>query len=262
MKISDSILDEYDFYARYLPGLWSLLSVGVVITAIGLRENPVLTGIVALLTAFGGPVVLARFVGNRGKAIEKELWESWGGAPTTAMLRHGGDKAEASQRQQLRDQASGVLSVTLPTKDEELADPEAADAVYVAVVRRLRGLTDDNKTFRLLFVENKNYGFERNLLAMRPIALAISIVCFAGLLAGLVLSASGLISMHWLDFTIAMVVVGVLVIYWLFAPTEQTVHRTAEAYAERLAQAAWKMGTTGSADDKSPTSDLTGAPES
>lgn len=262
MKTSDSILDEYDFYARYLPGLWSLLPVGVAITAVGLRENPVLTGMVALLTSFGGPVVLARLVRNRGKAIEKELWGSWGGPPTTAMLRHRGDKLEAAQRQQLRDHVSEVLSITLPTEDEELEDPEAADAAYVAAIRRLRGLADDSEAFPLLFVENKNYGFERDLLAMRPIGLAVSVLCFAGLLAGLILSVSGSISMHWLDFTLAMVVVGVLIIYWLVAPTRQAVHRTAEAYADRLAQAAWKIGATSSTSDQSATSDLTRAPES
>jgi hypothetical protein len=112
-----------------------------------------------------------------------------------------------------------------------------------------------------LFIENKNYGFERNLLGMRPTALTISILCFAGLLVGLILSVPGSISLHRLDLILGLVVVAALVLYWLLAPTKQTVWRTAEAYADRLAQAAWKMGTGGSVSRDDPESDLSGASE-
>jgi hypothetical protein len=241
MQTSD-LLDEYDLYARYLPGLWCLLPIGVLLTAVGLREHPVVTSVVSLLAVFGGPVILARFVRNRGKRVEHSLWEGWGGAPTTAMLRHAGDAKEAVQRQHLREQVSKVLSLTLPTEEQERRDPAGADSQYTAATRRLRALTDDKQEFRLLFIENKNYGFERNIFAMKPIGLSISTICSAALAGLLALSIAASLQSHWLDLSIGLGLVVGAAAFWSVHPTRATVQRAANAYAERLAEAAWKLG--------------------
>lgn len=50
-------LDAYERRARLAPGLLALLPVSVAVTVLGLREAPVVTSIIALFAAAGGPVL-------------------------------------------------------------------------------------------------------------------------------------------------------------------------------------------------------------
>src|SRR5947208_9959356 len=73
-----------------------------------------------------------------------------------------------------------VRDVKLPTSEEEAADPEGADQRYEACVRFLRNATRDRSTFPLVFAENVNYGFRRNLWGMRSAGIACSAVSALG----------------------------------------------------------------------------------
>ena len=57
----------------------------------------------------------------------------------------------------------------IPTPQDEKRDPERADQVYDACVSCLIERTRDKTRFRLLFEENCNYGFRRNLWGMKPL---------------------------------------------------------------------------------------------
>lgn len=79
-----------------------------------------------------------------------------------------------------------MLGDRLPTQAEELADPGAVDERYDDSVARLRGLTRNNRKFRLLFSENINYGLRRNLLGLKPIGVAVACgTLMTGLITGL-----------------------------------------------------------------------------
>jgi hypothetical protein len=74
--------------------------------------------------------------------------------------------------------AHNVALFVVPTEQQEVADPKAADAMYASAVKwlqeRCRG-----KAFPLVEKENAEYGFRRNLRGLRPIGLT---ACFAALL--------------------------------------------------------------------------------
>jgi hypothetical protein len=62
----------------------------------------------------------------------------------------------------------------------ENEDPTAADKSYTSAVKWLLEFTRNTKLFPLVFNENVYYGFRRNTLAAKPIAL-----CLLGLAAAL-----------------------------------------------------------------------------
>ncbi len=67
--------------------------------------------------------------------------------------------------------------VTLPSPEAEATDPEAADSLYDSAVQWLIPQTRSGGRFPLVFQENVNYGFRRNLWGLRPIGLAVAIGC-------------------------------------------------------------------------------------
>lgn len=64
----------------------------------------------------------------------------------------------------------------LPSREEEDEEPAAADNMYQTATDWLLSKTRDTKTFRLIFEENMNYGFRRNLYALKPLSLILDLV--------------------------------------------------------------------------------------
>ena len=71
------------------------------------------------------------------------------------------------------------LDVTIPSAEVEAADQAAADAFYEQGGVWLRQHTRDRNKFPLLFNENVTYGFRRNLLGVKWIALALNLLVVA-----------------------------------------------------------------------------------
>src|SRR5207248_5457008 len=90
----------------------------------------------------GGTFFLATFARNRGRSLEANLWDSWGGPPTTQLLRHRGP-ANPVLRMRWHERLSKLVQRKLPTAAEEDAAPTAADAVYHAATRLLIDKTRD-----------------------------------------------------------------------------------------------------------------------
>ncbi|MEN1374916.1 hypothetical protein AAIH49_33385, partial [Pseudomonas aeruginosa] len=75
------------------------------------------------------------------------------------------------------------LGIDIPTAEEESANPDKADDIYIGATKRLRELTRTNK--QLLLKENIAYGFHRNMLAMKPVGILSSLL---GILYGLLIA--------------------------------------------------------------------------
>src|SRR5581483_8369165 len=115
--------------------------------------------------------VLAR---NLGKNLEPNLWASWGGSPTTQLLRYRGP-ANPLMRERWHAVFSKLLGRPLPTLQEEVENPSAADAIYEAAVKLQISKTRDSRKYSLLLKENTYYGFCRNLLGLRPTGILIAV---------------------------------------------------------------------------------------
>ena len=118
----------------------------------------------------------------------------------------------------------------------QLRDPIAADRVYTAWSTYIRVNTRDTRKYPLLFQENINYGYRRNMWGLRPTGIVVTSLSLIGAVAWLYLRfrSTGQIS---LELMFAAVVSSILLILWLFRFTTNWVRIPADAYAERLAEA-------------------------
>ncbi len=228
------ILDRYSLKARLAPALLTIfpgLALGFVLAHSALT---MVRGLVVLFLSCGGILLLSQLGRDLGKRKEPQLFAEWGGAPTTRLMRH-------------RDAANPVLVETyhrqlrllfpdleFPSAEEEIQDPERADLLYDTATRRLRELTRDRSRFPLVFEENCNYGFRRNLWGMRPFGLSLAL-CATSLM-GVYLAVKTLsqgervLVAEWASLAVATL----WSLLWWRLVTPEWVESVARTYAERL----------------------------
>jgi hypothetical protein len=225
------LFDHYSFRARLQPALLTLLPAAFGVFA---WTGPGAKWTSALWTLFGtvgGTFFLAVLARNLGKRVEPALWESWGGSPTVQLLRHGGG-GNPVLRERWHKFLSKLLGRPVPTPQEEQADPKSADDVYEAGVKLLINKSRDARKFPLVYRENVQYGYCRNLFAMRsmgfPVSLLGSLACLASALWG---AHSGDAKIYpWVCLAGDLV----FVTWWVFVIKPSWVRVPAFAYAERL----------------------------
>jgi hypothetical protein len=222
------LIDEYTLRARVAPVLIVLAPLAAFLT------TGILDVRIALLSgAFGlaAFVLLAQFGRDAGKRREPDLWESWGGAPTTRLLRYRGNETERVRALHL--QIERAVGESLPSHDDEANDPAAADSAYEHAVLLLRERTRDKDRFPLVFSENADYGFRRNLFGLRSWGVAIALVTVGGS-ALIVAGRSGDLSSR--IYAVALPVATSVACFGLFVyiTTPSWVRAAADRYAERL----------------------------
>ncbi len=166
--------DTYTIKARLLPVL--IVMLPAILASISWFPELETTGenLWSLAVSAGIPALLAQLGRDRGKKKQAGLFQSWGGAPSVVNLRYSASSNEHYIKR-LHSKLQTLLgdSPKLPTPEEEAADPDSADEIYETCSRMLRDRTRDKDRFYLLFSENCNFGFRRNLWGLKPLGLVI-----------------------------------------------------------------------------------------
>lgn len=237
MNLSDFIKDPYNRRARLQPALLSLLPLFALTPLMYPGVEARATGLLTLAAYLGGAMWLTQLGRERGKRFEAALFKEWGGKPSVAFLRHRDPTlSDATKKRYLSFLASRVRHFRPPTADEERANPDKADQMYQAATDWLLAQTRDQKRFRLIFEENMNYGFRRNLWALKSVAIGVDLLLIAAL--GLYVcwmfwptQSFGSINPAML-LALAVVVIHKLAV--LSIVTKEWVKTTADAYARQL----------------------------
>ncbi|MFC4035031.1 hypothetical protein ACFO3J_26690 [Streptomyces polygonati] len=232
------LFDRYSRHARVRPVLIAVLPVLLVFAA-ELSAWADLRHLWVLIVLSGLPWLAEQMGRSRGKRLESELFRAWGGAPSVQLLRWRGPMNRTRLRH-LRTNLQEIVgsSLRLPSEEEERADPEAADEVYEAVGAVLRVRARALPGAELVAIENREYGFRRNALGLRPVALA---TVAASLLAGALWSFAGpsreAPGSAALLFAALAVNAGLLA-FWTLLVRPPWVEQAAWTYAERLLETA------------------------
>ncbi len=232
-------VDAYTVRARVAPALLAIAPA----LALGIAALPLLPGAQKLwsLLAVGLTTYAALTARKAGNRVQPELWDSWGGTPTTSRLRYrdSPSSAEVTRRHQDVERALGG-GLSLPTQATEQGDPETADAEYAAAARRLINRVRNDPAHHLLNVENRNYGFARNLYGLKPLGIwcAISAVAVCVLCGVLIGSFDSWPSASPLLFP-ALVSLTAMALWREVDP--DWVKPQADAYADRVIEAAEKL---------------------
>jgi hypothetical protein len=229
--------DAYSLKARYYPTVIVIAPLCLMILAVASDKWDMLKSIgVAAVSTLGLAFVMDQVGRDQGKRKEAELFLAWGGKPTTRILRHRDTSLDKTTLERYHTKLARLIEgISVPSEQQEAEDPDAADLVYDSCTTFLRSQTRDSKKFPLVFQENTNYGFRRNLWGMKPAGIVIStigiLVCSA-LAAWLFLESKE----EWMVAAICGVVCIVLLTLWICRFTPHWVKTTADEYARQLVE--------------------------
>jgi hypothetical protein len=229
----------YTLRARIMPVFLVLLPVVININiwlyqTVGLKFK-IGSIIFSIAISFFG----AQFGRDRGKRKEKELWEKWGGAPTTQFLRHSNNRINSIRLSRYHNILEEEISeVEIPTSNQEKENPKKTDQVYETCVKYLINNTRDKQEYPLIYKENINYGFLRNLWGLKPFGIITSIM---GVLNSVVYCGY---ECSWTNIqnlssesVIVLLISLISLLFWTFWISPKRIRIAAEAYAERLIEA-------------------------
>lgn len=223
----------YSLRARTLPIL--ILAVPLYVSLWALYPGA-LTLVETMGSAFaiGAAAFLLSQIGrDQGKKLQPEMWQLWGGSPTTVLLRHT-NNPNPTLLARRHKKISDITGVVLPSAAEETTNPSAADEAYDTAVTALRNLTRDRKRFPLVYQENVNYGFRRNLVGMRPTGIALSLLSTVACIAYPVIRGGAPTTAE----VVATVVSAVFAALWILRFRIAWVQPVAFDYANRIFEAA------------------------
>lgn len=237
MKALEQLTDPYDRKARLYPSLLLLAPLAVLIVAAVSAKYSALQALAAGAVSCGGAFLLTQLARDFGKKLEPKLFDSWGGLPSVAIFRHADNRLDAITKARYHRTMGSLLKQTKPpTENQERENPSAANEVYAAWSNYLRAHTRDQKKFPLLFKENINYGYRRNLLGLRPFGLLITIsVAVVAFGRGCwIYYQTGQIDQMMSGVAFFSVV---LLLMWGLRVSPEWVRVAADAYAHRLVEA-------------------------
>jgi hypothetical protein len=229
-----SLFDPYSRQARLYPALLSLLPPLVMIIAwYPDVVSGVGTTIVTIAASCGALYALGMFSRALGKKREKQLLTKWGGWPTTIWLRH---RSSFLQPQTLaryhKFLAEHVPGLALPSAEDEARDPKLADQQYASAVEWLKEQAR-GKDFPLVDKENAEYGFRRNVLGMKPVAVAACAAALVFSAAAIGISYGDFISVPRIVLAaVAFNIIGL--VGWLLFVRDRWVREAGDQYARAL----------------------------
>jgi hypothetical protein len=240
-----SLLDSYSRTARLYPALLTIAPIAwtVAVFLPGFITKDVAETILTAFVFFGGLTVLVSLARSRGKALEPRLISAWGGWRTTVLLRHSDNTIEKYTKARYHEKLVALCDgLALPSPNIEAQDPKDADERYRSATKRLIELRRDAK-YGMLHKENGLYGFRRNLLGLKP--LAIVITCLVMIVTGLIWWHGASLPMRTVDDVFSdlaarwqiYVVEALNVVYlvfWMSIVHQEFVRQAADEYATAL----------------------------
>lgn len=236
MNLTNLVTDGYERKARLYPAL--LLVAPLVAAGVAMVSGKLfgVQSLAAAIVGCGGAFLLTQLARDSGKNREKALFAKWGGLPSVAIFRHRDTCLDSITKARYHKKLDVLVKEAKPpTIEQEQSDPGAADAVYSAWSNFLRVNTRDTKKYALLFQENVNYGYRRNVWGLKPIGIVVcslsAAVCGARLWQ--IRQTTGRLDE---GLVAAGIFAFVLLLLWVFRFTPRWVRVPADAYAQRLVE--------------------------
>lgn len=168
--------DAYSLRARLFPAIVAAAPALAALTLLISWKSFGLSNVIASLGALVLLYAIEDFARARGRAIESKVYKQHGGMPSITMFRRNDATINPGSKDQYRTFLAGRLGTTAPSSTDETTDQATADAFYAQCGNWLRQNTRDAKKFPILFGENVTYGFRRNLLGVKALALGLNVI--------------------------------------------------------------------------------------
>jgi len=237
------MLNKFQYKALYSPVTLVFLPVFLVAGIFSIELKTFLPVAFGTLFPFIIPFFMIQTGGTRGKALEKGLWQEWGGMPSVQMLRWRDKTINTLTKTRIHQKLQQICPVPLPpTEAMEFNDSLQADEVYETWSDHVRMNTRDTNVYPMLFMELINYNFRRNMLGLKGTAFFVIILLMAALYGG----CAGLThSFNPLNFppTFFYALIGLILIMiiWLSVVKKSWVRKSAIGYALQLYESALRL---------------------
>ena len=162
--------DRYNIQARIYPALLLLLPLLLTVYSVfpQLITSDSVKTLASILVSFGVLYFLSSVCRSAGKKKEVELITAWGGYPTTIILRHRDDFLNNLLKSRYHSFLNqNVPGINFPSSSQESNNPQLADEIYISSIDWLKEQRRDKDKYHLLYEENIQYGFRRNLLGIK-----------------------------------------------------------------------------------------------
>lgn len=172
-------LDTYTIKARLFPALLAIIPALVLFLLAGSWQD---AGLPEMLLGVGIGVLffaLSDIARRAGKRAQRRIFRKSGGTPVNLELSHSDATISPATKERYLSFLSAEIGSPAPTPESEHSDPAAAARFYLASFDYLRNSTTDHDRFRILFNENINYGFRRNLYGLKPVGIALNLAAVA-----------------------------------------------------------------------------------
>ena len=229
-------MDSYDLQARHAPAVFSIAPMIIVAIALvpGLGDLKIVGGTVAGAVVIALQFMAVRLARSAGRARQDALYRSWGGQPTTAMLRYSDTRLNPRTKEIYRERLRRLGRVfPIPDEREEQSNPQEADLKIGAAIDEICRRAKEQGV-KAVHRENINYGASRNAYGLRPFGLGICVTA-AGVLAINIALRGGFVPIP-LEIVI-LATIGIIAAAWVFGFTADSVRHHAEAYALALFEA-------------------------
>lgn len=225
-----SIFDAYDRKARVLPSLIVLLPVlcTTFLSFPQVEHSPIFiagSGVVSVALIY----FFSHVVRSLGAIAEPALWESWGGPPSTRMVRWRDRTLADATKVQLRLAVEAHCGIRLPSMDVEAANPGTADQFINDAFRQVREFLRLSDEEGLWQKHNVEYGFARNLFGSRWLFIVLAVLSISVCAVAAQLNDS-------VSLSRCAALNAFLILMWLpfmFGILPQMVKHAADRYAER-----------------------------
>lgn len=176
MEGLEKYFDHYVINARLKPTFFVVMPFAIT-TLAWCPQAQQLAGIVlTFLITFGVMAFLSNLVSNKGNQLQTKLYKSWGGAPTTLLLRHSDPTLDTyTTNRYHRWIEAHIPGLILPSPQSEKESTADADSAYLSATNYLREYTRDKVKYPMIYSDLVAYGFARNLLAMRGYGIFVSL---------------------------------------------------------------------------------------
>jgi hypothetical protein len=229
-------MDAYDLQARHAPVVFAALPIILVAIAFvpELGDTRLQAGSIGLLLVVALGFVATRLARSAGRARQAQLYQTWGGQPTTAMLRVDDPRVNPQTKMIYRERLRRLgNSFPIPNEEEERRDRVAFDIKIAAAMDEVRRRAKE-KGVKAVHRENINYGAARNAYGLKPYGLGAGAVAAAALIFAVV--QRGGFSPTPLELAVGMGIIAIAGT-WLLACTPDRVRHHGEAYALALFEA-------------------------
>jgi hypothetical protein len=194
----DQVTDTYAREARLTPALLALAPLAISAILLWPEGDPAWKALVGVAVYCGVSLPLANLARDAGRRVEARQRAKDGGRSSAHLLRHADTRVLAPTKARYHAALSRA-GLVMPTAEQERADPQAADRVYEAAVDLLLAKRPKADGQSLEFKENVAYGYRRNTLGLKPVAVAISLAALATSIA---------VAIHGRELTVAAAASG------------------------------------------------------